>query len=206
MRVFLSDRTLTPPLSSATLVCLYPDAEGLGVTTVIRRPCRQTRARSSQRGRSDRPPCFHAGEAAAALPQSGGGQLTGFSFQPRSLLCSAWVDFFFSLFFSFFRRVHPSGECVRTSYLSERMCSRWLCACLSGTVDNRVGSCCFGDKYCRGVKHHAGKVERNTGAVSCYYYFFFTPLPAPHGPPYLILSPHSHRSRQYNPCASQNER
>lgn len=140
------------------------------MTTVIRRPCRQTRARSSQHGRSDRPPCFYAGEAAAALPQSGGGQLTGFSFQPRSLLCSALV--FFSFLFFLGARTHQ-GECVWTSYLSECMCSCWLCACLSGTVDNRVGSCCFGDKYCRGVKHHAGKVERNTGAVTCYYYYFF---------------------------------
>lgn len=141
------------------------------MTTVIRRPCRQMRARSSQRGRSDRPPCFYASEAAAALPQSGGGQLTGFSLQPRSLLCSAWG--FFSPFFFFLGACTHQRECVRTSYLSERMCSHWLCACLSGTVDNRVRSCCFGDKYCRGVKHHAGKVERNTGAVSCYYYFSF---------------------------------
>lgn len=173
------------------------------MTTVIRRPCRQTRARSSQRGRSDRPLRFHAGDAAAALPQSGGGQLTGFSFQPCSLLCSVWVVVFFFPF-SFLGACTHQGECVRTSYLSERMCSHWLCVCLSGTVDNRVGSC-FEDKYCQDVKHHAGKVERNTGAVSCYYYFF-TPLPAPRSSPYLILSPHSHRSRQYNPCASQNER
>lgn len=156
----------TLSLTLLPVVCLYTDAEELGwrLSSTFHHQI-QASAASTVKVTSL---CVHVcvSRWGSSISQSVGGQLIGFFFHLTWPYECVYVGFCVCATIRGY---------VLTSYrdvlffLCECVC---LFVCKFGfvhvcqTVDN--GGSYFGDKYCRGVKLHAGKVEWRAGAVWCF--------------------------------------